>query len=298
MPRERSEKLGAVLLVLCLCCSAAYGQQVTVTAPMHSVSDSFSERIGVSFGGSYNGIGFSFRGPQSGAGGSGLDPNAGGSINIPFRGGNFSGGLSIFAGQGSMRSLSTVAPIITLQNGVPGVVGSGLVVPFVTRLDPVVSAGPGVFQPRSMSIARSHLENGSGWLQSAHSGQAAVAFDAPPPRQRAAARISRPADDADRTDSSADTTAASNRADEFLSRIAEYTSAPSHAAATAANATSKEPSDQPPASASEFVRRGQKAEADGKRNVARIFYQMALRRADPELQRQVQQRLDALDKGD
>jgi hypothetical protein len=260
---------------------------------MHSVSDSFSERIGVSFGGSYNGIGFSFRGPQGGAGGSGLDPNAGGSINIPFRGGNFSGGLSIFAGQGSMRSLSTVAPIITLQNGVPGVVGSGLVVPFVTRLDPVVSAGPGMFQPRSMSIARSHLENGSGRLQSDHSGQTAVAFDAPPPRQRAAARISRPADDAD---SSADTTAASNRADEFLSRMAEYTSAPSHAAATAANATSKEPSDQPPASASEFVRRGQKAEADGKRNVARIFYQMALRRADPELQRQIQQRLDALDK--
>lgn len=76
MPRRRSVWLAWSLLYL-FSATCAYGQQVTVTAPFHSVSDSFSERIGVSFGGSYKGIGFSFRGPQSGFGGSGLDPSAG-----------------------------------------------------------------------------------------------------------------------------------------------------------------------------------------------------------------------------
>ena len=46
--------------------------------------------------------------------------------------------------------------------------------------------------------------------------------------------------------------------------------------------------------ADDFFARGQQAEADGKSNVAKIYYKMALRRASGELQKLVQARLDAV----
>jgi hypothetical protein len=46
--------------------------------------------------------------------------------------------------------------------------------------------------------------------------------------------------------------------------------------------------------ADNFFARGQQAEADGKANVAKIYYQMAVRRATGDLKLQVQARLDAV----
>ena len=46
--------------------------------------------------------------------------------------------------------------------------------------------------------------------------------------------------------------------------------------------------------ADSYFARGQQAEADGKPNVAKIYYQMAARRATGELKQQVQARLDAV----
>lgn len=46
--------------------------------------------------------------------------------------------------------------------------------------------------------------------------------------------------------------------------------------------------------ADNFFARGQKAEADGKPSVAKIYYQMAARRATGDLKRQVQARLDVV----
>jgi len=46
--------------------------------------------------------------------------------------------------------------------------------------------------------------------------------------------------------------------------------------------------------ADSFFARGQQAEADGKPNVAKIYYQMAARRATGDLKQQVQARLDAV----
>jgi hypothetical protein len=46
--------------------------------------------------------------------------------------------------------------------------------------------------------------------------------------------------------------------------------------------------------ADSFFARGQQAEADGKPNVAKIYYQMAVRRATGEVKQQVQARLDAV----
>ena len=46
--------------------------------------------------------------------------------------------------------------------------------------------------------------------------------------------------------------------------------------------------------ADSFFARGQQAEADGKLNVAKIYYQMALRRATGDLKQQAQARLDVV----
>jgi len=46
--------------------------------------------------------------------------------------------------------------------------------------------------------------------------------------------------------------------------------------------------------ADSFFARGQQAEADGKPNVAKVYYQMALRRAAGDVKQQVQTRLDAV----
>ncbi len=46
--------------------------------------------------------------------------------------------------------------------------------------------------------------------------------------------------------------------------------------------------------ADSFFARGQQAEADGKPNVAKIYYQMAIRRATGDLKQQVQARLDVV----
>ncbi len=46
--------------------------------------------------------------------------------------------------------------------------------------------------------------------------------------------------------------------------------------------------------ADSFFARGQQAEADGKPNVAKIYYQMAARRATGDLKQQVQARLEAV----
>jgi len=52
------------------------------------------------------------------------------------------------------------------------------------------------------------------------------------------------------------------------------------------------------AEAEEFLRRGREAEAAGKGNVARIYYEMAARRAAGPLRSEVLARLDLLDKAD
>jgi hypothetical protein len=47
--------------------------------------------------------------------------------------------------------------------------------------------------------------------------------------------------------------------------------------------------------ADDFYLRARQAEADGKKNVARIYYQMAARRASGELKSQISSRLAAMD---
>ena len=176
-----------VALAGVLCSSVAHAQQVTVTAPATTVSDSFSERIGVGFGINHPNFSLGFGGPGAGGfGGGGLAPPLDGlTFGIPLRGGRVNGNLSITAGQSFSRSLTTTAPTITVMNGVPGFVFSGTLEPFVTGLFPIVGAGLPSNLPTPVSRVRSLLETGEIQLQEDASGNKRLLFNEPP-RRRAA----------------------------------------------------------------------------------------------------------------
>jgi hypothetical protein len=71
----------------------------------------------------------------------GLAPDLSGTtFGLPLLGGGVNARLSISAGQGFSRSMSTNAALVTVQNGVPGFVFGGSIQPFVTGLIPVVAA--------------------------------------------------------------------------------------------------------------------------------------------------------------
>ena len=164
--------------------SVAWGQQVTVTVPSTSVQSRFSERIGVGF--NVNHPNFSLR-VNNGRAGSGLSgsgaPLGGASVDIPFRSGKANGNLSIFAGQEFSQTVTTTAPMLTVTNGVPGFMFGGTVQPFVTRLTPVVGAGPQFDQPTAVSPVQAMLMRGDIRLQKDPTGDAQLVVPEPPRRR-------------------------------------------------------------------------------------------------------------------
>ncbi len=161
MNRIRANCYHSVLfcLIAALCCSSAPAQQIGVTTPFNSVSDSYYENMGVNFGFSLPGgqgpgsrlvghlgngvlsrnVNF-FQGsaasaiPQFG----GYDPNA----NARFGFGRFSPGGGGFSlgfdfGKGNTRTLNSTAPSIVVPNGYGGTIVNGSFVPFVTSVTPI-----------------------------------------------------------------------------------------------------------------------------------------------------------------
>lgn len=94
----------------------------------------------------------------------------GSSATIPFGGGGVSGSLSISAGQGFSRGITTSAPVVTVQNGIPGFAFGGTVSPFVTGVFPVVSQGPQANRPAGMSPIQRMLWRGDIRLERDPSG--------------------------------------------------------------------------------------------------------------------------------
>jgi hypothetical protein len=116
------------------------GQQVNLDAPFNSVGHSFYEQIGVRWGLRGNGWFFNFGGPGPGAGVAppfgGFDPNAG--ANFGFGGPN--GFFNITAGQGSSTTFGSASPSVTVMNGQTGFFSDTMQRPFVTGLVPVVGS--------------------------------------------------------------------------------------------------------------------------------------------------------------
>ena len=141
--------IGLLTLALQFSASTVVAQQTTIGVPQQIVSDSFYERFGIHWG---------FRQRWAGGGGiffdnggfggvapafGGFDPNAGARFGFGATGNQ--GGLffGFAADQGSNRSMTTTAPMITLPNGGFGSIQSGSIQPFVTGIVPVVGEGGG-----------------------------------------------------------------------------------------------------------------------------------------------------------
>lgn len=153
--------------IACFCLlgvDVASAQNVNVTTPFTSTSNSYFENFGIGFGFGIPGG----RGPGSrivglGPGGrllpnvyfsnggfgpppvfGGYNPNSAarfGFSNVGPNGGGFS--LGIVAGKGSTRTNVTNAPSLTVQNGFGGSFATGQLTPFVTGAIPVVGSGWG-----------------------------------------------------------------------------------------------------------------------------------------------------------
>lgn len=131
-----------VLGILCGVPSILLSQQVTLSAPMHSLGDSFYENFGVNLGLAYNSPSSQFFFNQGGGvppAFGGFDPNAQSTLGVRGRRGNWSWNLGLSAGQGSNRSSVTTTPMLTLPNGGFGMLNNTTTRPFVTGIIPVVN---------------------------------------------------------------------------------------------------------------------------------------------------------------
>jgi len=138
--RARLLKLGSLLICALLVQSAAGQDQVTVTAPFQSMSDSFSENFGIGFGFSGPGFFFNNGGATSALAPFGPPPTGGATFGGGGRLGNARFGWNAIASQGSSRTMVMEAPTLTMMNGSGGFFFSGSMRPFVMGFVPVVAA--------------------------------------------------------------------------------------------------------------------------------------------------------------
>lgn len=124
------------------CVWPANAQMVVNSAPIQDLGSSYYE--GTSIGWSIWGRNWfaNFGGggpllpPFGGPSGGGLSGGVG------FGGGGVSGTLGFNVSQGSSQSISSTSPSLTIMNGYPGSISSGVVRPFVVGLTPIVSDFP------------------------------------------------------------------------------------------------------------------------------------------------------------
>ena len=310
----RSVRLLTAVATICVFAVArSPAQQVTVATPYHALSDSFFENMGTSWGGNFEngffrvGASPNSAAPQFG----GFDPSAGFSTGVGFGGGGFGGSFNMAAAQGSRRTFTSQTPSVTLTDGYPGFISDTSQSPFVMGYIPVVGgfptlpppyavrAYPDVYPPYAMAPAVQPIVPGNPLItayrqQTAAGNQGSVGNPAPRP---APARPPRPPAGGGLNlvgSAASDTVAASDPAARKLA--AARSSSAGRAAPSVAEARRlrqlEQETEQNEALA--LFEKGQTAEEGGKANVAKIFYGMALPRAQGQLRDRIQARLDAV----
>jgi len=140
----------ALLAYLVLSTAELTAQQVTVSTPYHSLSDSYYENMGTSWGLSGPNWSFRFGGsptqaaPQFG----GFDPNAGANFGLQRQSGGNRGFFNGNWSSGYRQSFVSQTPSVTLTNGVPGFIADASQSPFVISYVPIVGFPPPGGYPR------------------------------------------------------------------------------------------------------------------------------------------------------
>ena len=239
--------------------SAAVAQQVNLSGPYSNVGSGFYENIGTSWGLRGPGWFFNFGGGSpiaANPGFGGFEPGSGANFGAGFRAGNTTGFFNLTAGQGANSTFVSQTPNVTIPNGGNGYFIDGQFRPFVTSIMPIVG------DPSDPSPLRERLRR-------LNEGEVA----APSPGEES-------------------TQAASGGGASSRSSTAERGDL-SVAAIKAQAAAANQAEDTELAV---ILEKAKGAETAGKPNVARIYYQMAARRAQGEQQREILKHLETLPK--
>lgn len=287
-----------VLLAACLFVTqaAVWAQppQVTVATPLHTLNDSFFEHRGIGWGAGGRNWFFNFGSPTMSAPAfGGFDPSAGLSFGGAFRRNGVNGYFSGNFSQGHRSSFTSQTPIVTLQNGMPGWVSDSSLSPFVMGFVPVVGGWPSVAAPPNMPPA-AYVAPGQ------NTGRAAVLDRLNRARrgEAAAPEIVQPGEARDDGDelvlvAPGDPAGASPSA--ASGGLAAGSSTAGRGAISVAQARRLRAAELAAVQqeAEAFFERGLGAQAAGKANVARLYYQRAARHATGPLREQILARLSA-----
>jgi hypothetical protein len=278
--------VSVVLLEVASGAGTALCQQATIQTPQQTLSDSFYERNGVQWGVNWPGGFFRFGGPGAGVPPfGGYLPGAGAQMGVGFGGPGYRGYFNATAAQGFRRGFVAQTPMLTLTNGIPGFVADASLTPFVMGYVPVVGGYvpglPPTVVPGQSPVAERIQRMAAGEQPGPRTSRppSGESREANAPLNFAAA----PADDA------------TQRGASVPGRAADTSTAtqavPSVAQARAIHAAEVAERD---AEAQVYWEEGQSAEADGKIGAAKVFYQMAVRRASGEFRDKVTRKLDSL----
>jgi len=296
----------------------APAQQVTVSTPYNSISEGFFENTGISWGLGGRNWSFSFGGSPTQAAPpfGGFDPSAGANLGFAGRNGWFNANWS----QGCRRSFVSQTPMVTVTNGYPGFVADASMTPFVIGYVPVVGTfprgGPALAMPppmvptpgasgvgrdavlnalqraRAEAALRERMQNASEAEAEAIRMNRQAQPNVPPPGANDLNLVGpgpAPPQTADATE---------EPVDEATRRLAAARSssagrpAPSVAEARRLRAAEQAASNE---TALRYIELARNAEATGKPNVAKVYYQNAARQASGELREEVRRRIQALD---
>lgn len=267
--RYRIASFAAAFLSLVAAGSLPAQPQVNVATPFPTIGHSYYEHIGVRWGLSGPGwfANFGGPGPLPGPAFGGFDPNAQANFGFGFRGSGVSGFLDVTAGQGSNTYNVSSTPSVTIMNGGMGFFSDTVQRPFVTGLIPVVGSAPGaglglgpgpILGPSVLEerLQRLQVEGGAG----------------PAPHEPAPALVFPPATS---TAERGDLSVAAIKAGRAAEKAAQQSAAAAEIAA--------------------LLEKAHGAEADGKPSVAKIYLEMAARRATGEALSQIHRELERLE---
>ncbi len=271
-------------------------QQVTVSSPHTAVSDSFFEHTGTSWGAQGKNWFFQF-GPQGNPNGAapqfgGFSPSAGANVGFGFGGGGMNGGFLGNFSQGSRRSFTSVTPSVTVPNGGTGMIMDTSVSPFVMGYVPVVGGYPMIVAPPPIQpmippapyIPPGPVSGHPGVLQALQN-----VSEGSPPKPDAAIAAMPKREDGEFTlvaPNSGSVSAVDAATDRLASSQGSSAGRPVMGVAEAKRLREAEAT-QHDAEAQQFLERGRHAQADGKLSLARTYYRMAVRRASPDLRKEI-----------
>ncbi len=154
---------GLLLALPTIAIEPSSAQNINVTNPITRLNERSYSHSGINFGFGFPGgsgpgsrvqglgprgnltpwLGLQYGGNQAFPIFSGYSPNAGARLDFSRKGPNGGFSLGINMAKGSTRTISSVTPSLTVQNGFGGTLFSGQTKPFVTGLVPIVGGYPG-----------------------------------------------------------------------------------------------------------------------------------------------------------